>query len=136
MPTIICATRGGEASRRTQERAVALAKERGARLIFLYVADRAFAGPVEAAMADALDDELGRLGTSLLRIAQARAREQGVDAEMEVRFGPVWETIETVVHEVGAETLVLGAPPQEQVEALGRWADHLRELGIEVIVVA
>ncbi len=34
MGPIVCATRGSEASRRTQERAITLAQERGAPLIF------------------------------------------------------------------------------------------------------
>ena len=39
MKRIVCATRGGEASRRAQERAISLAKELEAELIFLYVTD-------------------------------------------------------------------------------------------------
>ena len=69
MRPIVCATRGGEVSRRTQERAVALAKERGAELIFLCVVDPSFAGLVDEAMVATLTDELQRLGRSLLSIA-------------------------------------------------------------------
>jgi hypothetical protein len=42
MAKILCATRGGEASYRTQDAAVALAKERGDELVFLFVADISF----------------------------------------------------------------------------------------------
>jgi len=139
MRPIVCATRGGEASRRTQERAVALAKERGAKLIFLYVVDRGFAGPVSEALADALEDELKRLGTSLLHIAQARAREQGVEAETAVRFGPVWETIGEYLRRVGAGTLVVGAArggTREETEAAAQWIRRLEESGVEVVVVS
>ena len=39
---IVCATRGGEGSEPTIERAIALARERGLRLTFLYIADLEF----------------------------------------------------------------------------------------------
>ncbi|HHS96590.1 MAG TPA: universal stress protein [Chloroflexi bacterium] len=138
---IVCATRGGEASRRTQERAIALAKERGADLIFLYIVDPTFAGPVNGALAAAMEDELKRLGRSLLSIAQARAQEQGVRAKTVVRAGPVWETIKAYLKEVGAGTLVLGAPGDEVDEAadvgdVNRLAEEVRrETGVEVVVV-
>ncbi|MBC7251063.1 MAG: universal stress protein, partial [Anaerolineae bacterium] len=49
MTKILCATRGGEASRRTQERAIALARQHNAELIFLYVFDLDFLERVQAA---------------------------------------------------------------------------------------
>ena len=42
MGKILCATRGGEASYRAQDAAIALAKERGDTLLFLYVVDLHF----------------------------------------------------------------------------------------------
>ena len=70
MGLIVCATRGGEASRRTQERAIVLARERSDELVFLCVVDPNFAGPQSEAVAAALEDELKRLGRSLLNIAR------------------------------------------------------------------
>jgi hypothetical protein len=61
MGPIVCVTRGGEASLRTQERAIQLACERGAALIFLFVADPGFARPVDEKLAAALADELEHL---------------------------------------------------------------------------
>ena len=58
MGPIVCATRGGEASRRTQEMAIALARERGAPLIFFFVVDTNFARPANQALAEALVDDL------------------------------------------------------------------------------
>lgn len=107
---IVCATRGGKACRCTQERAVALAKERHARLIFLYVADPTFASPLDESLEAALVDELTRLGRWLLYIAQSRARRQGLEAEVVVRRGRVQPTIEEFVRESNAATLVVGAP--------------------------
>ena len=142
MGPIVCATRGGEASRRTQERAIALSRERGAPLIFLFVADPNFGKPMNKIMTAVLADELERLGKALLCIAQARAREQGVIAEMAVRQGPVRPTIEDFLREVNASTLVIGAPQigsETQVFAPGEIPQFARDIyattGIEVIVV-
>lgn len=110
---IVCATRGGEASRSTQEHAVALAQERGARLVFLYVADCGFASSLNAPLLDAVRDELTHLGFSLLAIAQRRAARRGIEAEVAVLCGPVRETIHGYLVQTHASTFVLGAsgPP-------------------------
>ena len=42
MGRILCPTRGGEGSYRTQDAAIAMAKERGDELVFLYVVDLDF----------------------------------------------------------------------------------------------
>ncbi len=110
---IVCATRGGEASRSTQEHAIALAKERGAALVFLYVADCEFAGSLKAPLLDAVRDELVRLGQSLLSVAQRRAARRGINAQPVVLCGRVRETIHDYLVQTHASTLVLGAsgPP-------------------------
>lgn len=142
MRPIVCATRGGEASRRTQERAIALAKERNVNLVFLYVADCGFAGPLTPALEAAVNDELMRLGRSLVSIAQARAQEQGVKARIEVLCGEVRKSIEEYLRQAGAGTLVLGAsrpsPEQEQSNrrSVDEFAEAIRQAtGVEVIVV-
>lgn len=142
MGPIVCATRGGEASRRTQERAIALAKERGTPLIFLCAVDPSFAGPVDDELSTALADELRRLGRSLLCIAQARAREQGVEAQTHVRCGPARQTIEEYLHEVDAGTLVIGSPQADtqrqafDTDEVHRFAEALRQTtDVEVVIV-
>jgi nucleotide-binding universal stress UspA family protein len=143
---IVCATRGGEASRRTQERAIALAREQGAPLIFLFVADTS---PMNMKMkpakdlADVLADELEQLGSSLLCIAQARAHEHGIEAEMVVRRGAVRPALESFLREVDAGTLVIGAPehgaehpPVFDPAGMDHFAGQIRAgLGVEVVVV-
>jgi nucleotide-binding universal stress UspA family protein len=121
--------------------AIELAKERGADLIFLFVADSSFAGPVDKPLGAALDDELARLGRSLLYIAQERAREQGVMAQAAIRQGTVKQSIEEYVRKVNASTLVVGSPQTSQVpqafttEELGDFATAVREAtGVEVVV--
>ncbi len=142
MGPIVCATRGSEASRRTQERAITLAQERRAPLIFLFVVDTALIRPANMDIADVVADELERLGRRLLGIAQARAREQGVEAEMAIRHGDVQQGVESFLREVNADTLLIGAPrsgaehPAFDPAALDEFAKRLRtSIGVEVIVV-
>jgi nucleotide-binding universal stress UspA family protein len=142
MGPIVCATRGGEASRRTQERAIALARETGAPLIFLFVADTNFAQPSNSSLADALADELERLGRGLLYIARSRAEEQDVLAQMVVRRGAIRQTIIEFLREVQASALVLGAPgtgTEKKAFSPGELPQFAQEIsastGVEVIVV-
>lgn len=110
MQPVVCATRGGEACRRTQERAIRLAKEKDAPLIFLYIADPSLVGPVSEPLEEALKHENARLGRAVLRVAQERARAQGLAAEAVVIHGSVQTSIQDYLLQVGADTLVLGAP--------------------------
>jgi nucleotide-binding universal stress UspA family protein len=142
MGPIICATRGGEASRRTQELAIQLAKERGSELIFLCVMETGFAGSVGDRLEEALREELQRLGRSLLGIAQARARDQGVNARTIVCQGPVQKSIETHLRELEASTLVIGVTRSEsdgdefKTEEIKRFSKALSDsTGVEVIAV-
>jgi nucleotide-binding universal stress UspA family protein len=108
MGSIVCATRGGEAGRRTQERAIALAQERGTELIFLCVFDPGFAGHLSSALSAAVVEEQQWLGRALMSVAQARAREQGVEAGAVILSGPILDSIEGFLCESGASTLVIG----------------------------
>jgi nucleotide-binding universal stress UspA family protein len=142
MGPIVCATRGGEASLRTQQRAIALAQEKGAELIFLYVIDPSFAGTVDEALTDTLVDELRLLGKCLLRLAQTRARKKGLKAQVAIRQGDVQQSIEAFVGEVGASMLIVGAPQPGtaaetfEPERLNDFAAAIqRATGVEVLVV-
>lgn len=142
MGPIVCSTRGGEVSHRTQERAIALACERGAALIFLFVVDPSFSKPADELLASALADELERLGNQLLCIARARAREHKVDADVIVRRGAVRPTIEGFLREVNASALVLGVPHTTlgtQVFASRKVSQFAQELhstvGVDVFIV-
>lgn len=140
---IVCATRGGEVSRRTQERAVELARERGSALIFFFVADTSFAKISNQELNQALEDELARLGRTLLSIAQSRARARGVVADTAIRHGSIsGGALKDFLREVEAGTLVMGA---SQVHSghqsfgpgkVDQFAETIREAtGIEVVVV-
>lgn len=142
MGLIVCATRGGEAGRRTQERAIALAKERGDELVFLCVFDPAFAGDLSDALSEAVVQEQQWLGRTLMNVAQARARKQGVDAHAVVRRGPVVDNIEEFVRESCASTLVIGEPKVDsaldtfRLDSVQSCADQMVDkTGIDVVVV-
>ncbi|MGD9047311.1 MAG: universal stress protein [Anaerolineae bacterium] len=142
MGLIVCATRGGEAGRRTQERAIALAKERGDELVFLCVFDPAFAGNLSADLSEAVVQEQQWLGRILMNVAQSRARKQGVDAYAVVRSGPVVESIEKFVLESCASMLVIGKPKVDsdlgtfKLDNVQSCADQMvDDTGIEVVVV-
>jgi nucleotide-binding universal stress UspA family protein len=142
MGLIVCATRGGEAGRRTQERAIALAKERETELTFLCVFDPGFAGPLNSALSAAVAEEQQWLGRALASVAQARAREQGVEAGAVVRSGVVLDSIEDYLCEAGASTLVIGEPKidsalstfrHDTVQSCARQVEQ--NTSVEVVVV-
>ena len=142
MGPIVCATRGGEAGRRTQERAIALAKERDAELVFLCVFDPGFAGLLNSALSAAVEEEQRWLGRALMGVAQARAREQGVDAGAVIRSGLVLEQIEEFLCESGASMLVIGEAKIDSALAAFRrgtvqsCARHVEQnTSVEVVVV-
>ena len=142
MGRIVCATRGGEAGRHTQEYAITLAKERGAALDFLSVFDPSSTGQLNKELTAAVIAEQRWLGRALLGIARARAKKEGVDAGSEVRCGPVLQTIEGYLKQVDASTLVIGEPRVNAALAMFQptrvrdFADQVAEdTGVEVIVV-
>ncbi len=141
MGTILCATRGGEASYRTQDAAIALARERGDRLVFLYVVDTHFLDrTARAVRPDVVAGEMARMGTFLLTLAQERAAQQGVKAEIRVRRGEMAEELKAAAREEGATLVILGQPGDEEsafrraeLEALARQIE--KETGAETRII-
>jgi hypothetical protein len=100
-------------------------------------------GPVDESLMEALKDEMARLGRALLRIAQARARNQGVASQTVVLHGPVQQSIADYLRQVGTSTLVIGAPRTGAQpaaftpEGIQRFAQAVRdETNVEVAIVA
>jgi nucleotide-binding universal stress UspA family protein len=114
MGLILCAARGGEASYRTQQAAIALAKERNAELIFLYVIDLSFLNKTAAPIVVDIENELAQMGNFFLLMARERAAEQGIRAETQTRKGLVREEIIKAAEEAGATVVVLGRPGERQ----------------------
>jgi len=110
MGTILCTTRGGEASYPSQDAAIALAKELGDELVFLYVADVSFLNQSAAPLVIDVDARLEKLGQFQLVMAQERAAAQDVAAKGIVRQGQLREELVKVALEIGATLIVFGRP--------------------------
>jgi len=110
MGKILCATRGGEDSQRTQQAAIALAQERGDELIFLYVADASFLDRIAAAVVVDVQLELDQMGRFQLALAQEQAAEQGVAAQAAIRHGHLRTELIAAARELGVSLIVLGRP--------------------------
>jgi len=141
MGKILCATRGGEASYRTQDAAIALARERGDSLIFLYVVDTHFLDRTERAVRpDVVAEEMARMGQFLLTMAQERAQAQGVQTEVRIRHGEVLEEPKAAALEEKADLVILGHPGKEEstfrqadLESIAREIEE--ETGVETRIV-
>ena len=142
MQPIVCATQGGEACRRTQGHAIDLAREQGAELFFLYIVDPSSVVPVDDSLVEEVGDEMARLGRVLLRIAQGRAREQGLTAQAVVVHGPLQQSIIDYLRQVEASTLVIGTPRTDAMSqaftlaGIQRFSQSVREeTGVDVVIV-
>ena len=141
MGRILCATRGGEVSIRTQEEAIRLAKERSCELLFLYVVDTSFLDKTAAPVVVDMSGEMERMGDFLLAMAQERAKEQGVEAKILHRRGNIREEIKAAVREGDIDTVVLGHPlgrekdlfDEEELESFA--SEIERETGVKVVIV-
>jgi len=129
MGLILCATRGGEASYRTQQAAIALAKEQSDEIAFLYIIDLSFLNKTAAPIVVNIENELDQMGRFFLLMAKERATEQGVDVRTITRKGIVQEEIINAVLDEGATQVVLGRPAGElsafQTSSLQTFADKI-----------
>lgn len=143
MGKILCPTRGGEGSYRTQDAAIAMAKERRDELLFLYVVDLDFLNKTERAVRpDVVAKEMAHMGEFLLSMAQERARKQGIEAEYALRQGDVRDQIKAAAVEEGATMVVLGQATGDEPECafppstLLEFASEIEaETGVETLVV-
>ncbi len=139
MGLVLCATRGGEASIPTQEKAIELAKEGGHALAYLYVADSSFLNKTAAAVVVDVDEELINMGEFLLTMAVERALERGVTAEAVIRSGIIREVLPEVARELSATTIVLGRPSGEssrfQESEFERFCDFIQQETSATVVV-
>lgn len=140
MAKILCATRGGEASRNTEDYAIMLAKERDAELVFLYVVDTSFMDRTAAPVVVDVEAQIEKMGDFLLAVVQERAAKEGVRTRVLHCQGRVREEIRNCILEEGADTVVLGRPHGEESifaeTGVSPFAEELeRETGAQVILV-
>ncbi len=143
MAGIVCAIRGGPKSRKTIERAIALARETDMPLYFLYVVNLDFLTHSASSRVHTLSEEMREMGEFILLTAQAKAQAAGVEAQGVVRQGKVSNEIIALCKEVGASYVVIGRPRPEHEsnvfaeEALNKFIARVRrETGAEVITVS
>ena len=139
MGKMLCATRGGEASIRTQKAAIRRAKGSGDELIFFYAADVEFMAQANYALRpDVVAEEMEKMGEFLLLMAVERSQKQGVEARYVIRRGKFGEQIREAIKEEDATFVVLGRPAEGSKSAfnldrLQSFADSLKEeMGVEV----
>jgi nucleotide-binding universal stress UspA family protein len=140
MRRILCATRGGEDSQPTQQAAIALAKEHGDELVFLYVADVSFLDDIAAAVVVDVESELEGMGRFQLLLAREQAAEQGVDAKIAICHGHLREALIRAVRDLQASLVILGRPQQGTAvfdeTGLQDFAAELeKETGAEVLIL-
>ena len=137
---ILCPTRGGKESFPNQDRAIALANERGADLLFLYITNVEFLGLTAAPILIDIEDELDEMGEFMLAMAKERAEKANVNADTLVQRGQFNTVMVNVIEEYPIDTVVLG------ISASGTGvvtAEYIRALvdeigsktGVEFIVV-
>lgn len=139
MSVILCPTRGGKSSVPNQEYAIELAKERSARLIFLYVSNVHFLDNLSSPLLVDVADELDEMGEFLLAMAQDRALKAGVEAEIVVRQGVFREALAAMIDEKQVDIVVIGASAEGAGVTTQRYlailAESVREKGVEMLVV-
>ncbi len=115
MGKILCATRGGEASYRTQDATIKLAQERGDEILFLYVVDIEFLQKTaHAVRPDVVTAEMEKMGEFLLAMAQERAQKQNVTADYILRHGDIRKELAAAAGELNIDLVVLGKPTGEE----------------------
>lgn len=110
MSGIVCAVRGGPASKSTIAKAIALAQRTGLPLYFLYVANLDFLSQTPTSRVHTISQEMHEMGEFILLMAQEKSARQGISAEGMVRHGSVSEEVIDLVQELEADYLVLGKP--------------------------
>jgi len=140
MGKILCATRGGEDSYPAQDAVIALAKEQGDELTFLYVVDMSFLNQTAAPLVVDVESRLEKLGQFQLVMAQERAAAQGLTAQAIVRKGQLRAELAAAAQEINATLVVLGrslGPTAVFKEAaLNDFASEIEgETGIETRII-
>jgi nucleotide-binding universal stress UspA family protein len=137
MGKILCATRGGEASIRTQEAAIKDAKNDNHELVFIYIFDMEFLARASYALRqDVMTEEMEKMAEFLMAMAVERAEKEQVAARFLIRQGAFVEELRSAALEEEATLVILGRPIDEtsafKLETLEALAEKLtEETGIE-----
>jgi cation:H+ antiporter len=137
---VLCATRGGRTSQPTHKKAIELAHELGAELLFLYVFDRSVLQKVATPIVVNTEAQIEHMLAYLRTTAQEQARLAGVQARVIIRTGNLGEQIEAVAGEEQVNLIVLGSPAGDSSlfarEALRNLAAYIGEAtGVPVLAL-
>lgn len=137
---ILCPTRGGKGSYPNQDRAIAIAKERGAEVLFLYITNVQFLGLTAAPKLIDIENEMDEMGEFMLTMAQERAENASVNALTHVQRGQFREVLIDFIEEHQIDTVVLGSSSGETgvitAEFIQELVDEISgKTGVEFIVV-
>ena len=108
--TIICATRAGEHSRLVHNAAFEQPKETGDTIVFLHVIGGEVFEQHNAAMQQAIRDEVGWLVRTLVALAQQRTRAEDVEIRFEIREGSTPAQMLASVEANSATKMIMGDP--------------------------
>lgn len=140
MPGIVCAIRGGPASRPTIHKAIRLATDRELELYFLYVINLDFLVRTASSRTQTISNEMEGMGEFILLTAQTEAEKQGIEAKGITRKGQVGDEIINLCQEIDTSYVVLGKPkgPEEENvfthERISAFAERLQQEGnVEVV---
>lgn len=127
MSTILYATRGGQGSYPNQDRAVALAKERGATLVFLHITNVEFLGKVASPVLVDMETELDHMAEFLLAMARERATKAGVESKGVIKRGAFREALQEAIQENEAETVMFGSPGRDTAVLTRHYLEELAQ---------
>jgi nucleotide-binding universal stress UspA family protein len=114
MSGIVCAIRGGPFSRPTINKAIALSRESGQSVHFLYVVNLDFLTNALHSNVIVMEEEMRQMGEFILLNAQETARKAGVESQTVTRKGLVREEIIALCQETNASYVILGKPQHGQ----------------------
>ncbi len=143
-PYILCLVRGGKESKRTVTKAIDLALEMDARLVFFHVIDAEFLRQaVMGARLKSVYQALTDMADFAMEILKDRAERRGVkEVETIIREGNILKQLKQAAIETQAKVLVIGRPIRSpganifQDSELLEFANELAEVGeVEVLVV-
>jgi nucleotide-binding universal stress UspA family protein len=129
MPGIVCAIRGGPASRPTIARSIQMAVETGLPLFFLYVVNLDFLSRTSSSRVHLISKQMQDMGEFILLTAQAEAEAKGIKAAAVVRQGNIRDEIVSLCQETNADYVVLGKPKKQTEEENVFTHKHLNEFG-------
>lgn len=137
---ILCPTRGGRDSYPNQDRAIALAKERGVGLKFLYITNVEFLDLTASPVLVDVEHELDEMGEFMLTMAQERAEKAGVTASTLLKHGHFREVLIEVIEDNQIDTVLLGSSAGGTGIVTKEYIDDLIDeiggkTGVEFIVV-